>query len=73
MNGTLNAMDKITFVLPSRNNLEFLKLAYRSIRDLKITHEILILDDASLDGTQEWIKELNKLITNIGIPKNIFR
>jgi len=59
MNGTLNAMDKITFVLPSRNNLEFLKLAYRSIRDLKTTHEILILDDASSDGTQEWIKELN--------------
>ena len=52
-------MDKITFVLPSRNNLEFLKLAYRSIRDLKITHEILILDDASLDGTQEWITSLN--------------
>jgi glycosyltransferase involved in cell wall biosynthesis len=34
-------------------------LAYRSIRDLKTTHEILILDDASSDGTQEWIKELN--------------
>ena len=52
-------MEKITFVLPSRNNLEFLKLAYRSIRDLKTAHEILILDDASSDGTQEWIKELN--------------
>ena len=52
-------MEKITFVLPSRNNLEFLKLAYRSIRDLKTNHEILILDDASSDGTQEWIKELN--------------
>ena len=52
-------MDKITFVLPSRNNLEFLKLAYRSIRDLKTTHEILILDDASSDGTQEWITSLN--------------
>ena len=59
MNGMKNEMDKITFVLPSRNNLEFLKLAYRSIRDLKTTHEILILDDASSDGTQEWIKELN--------------
>ena len=59
MNGMKNEMDKITFVLPSRNNLEFLKLAYRSIRDLKITHEILILDDASLDGTQEWITSLN--------------
>ena len=52
-------MNKITFVLPSRNNLEFLQLAYKSLRDLKIKHEILVLDDASTDGTQEWIKSLN--------------
>jgi glycosyltransferase involved in cell wall biosynthesis len=52
-------MSKITFVLPSRNNLEFLQLAYKSIRDLETKHEILILDDASIDGTQEWIKSLN--------------
>ena len=46
-------MEKITFVIPSRNNLEFLQLAYKSIRNLgvsnfegmafsKINHEILI-------------------------------
>ena len=52
-------MDKITFVLPSRNNLEFLKLAYDSIRELNMRHEILILDDASTDGTNEWIEEVN--------------
>ena len=52
-------MKKITFVIPSRNNLEFLKLAYSSIRNLKKKHEILILDDASTDGTAEWIKTLN--------------
>jgi glycosyltransferase involved in cell wall biosynthesis len=52
-------MQKITFVLPSRNNLEFLQLAYQSIRNLKTKHEILVLDDASTDGTQEWIKSLN--------------
>jgi glycosyltransferase involved in cell wall biosynthesis len=51
-------MIRITFVLPSRNNLEFLKLAYRSIRDLTTRHEILILDDASVDGTKEWIQSL---------------
>jgi FkbM family methyltransferase len=58
-------MQKITFVLPSRNNLEFLQLAYKSIRNLKTKHEILVLDDASTDGTQEWIKQLddNDLIT----------
>ena len=63
-------MEKITFVLPSRNNLEFLQLAYNSIRKLGVEyhegvamtqdfHDILILDDASVDGTQEWIKSLN--------------
>lgn len=49
-------MDKITFVIPSRNNLEFLKLAYQSIRNLETRHEILVLNDASVDGTQEWIE-----------------
>jgi len=28
-------MEKITFVIPSRNNLEFLKLSYKSIKNLK--------------------------------------
>ena len=51
-------MKKITFVIPSRNNLEFLKLAYDSIRRLETKHEILVLNDASTDGTQNWIDNL---------------
>ena len=51
-------MGRITFVIPSRNNLEFLQLAYKSIRNLKGNHEILVLNDASTDGTQEWINSL---------------
>ena len=50
--------DKITFVIPSRNNLEFLQLAYKSIRNLETKHEILVLNDASTDGTKEWIDSL---------------
>jgi len=66
---------KITFVIPSRNNLDLLKLAYKSIRHLdkkyeynfqghgssieEIKHEILVLNDASVDGTQEWLDSLN--------------
>lgn len=46
---------RITFVIPSRNNLEFLQLAYDSIRRLDTNHEILVLNDASTDGTAEWI------------------
>jgi len=52
-------MEKITFIIPTRNNLEFLKLSYQSIKNLKNKHQILILDDASLDGTSEWIESLN--------------
>jgi glycosyltransferase involved in cell wall biosynthesis len=52
-------MQKITFVIPSRNNLEFLQLAYKSIRNLRTKHEVLVLDDASTDGTAEWITSLN--------------
>ena len=52
-------MNKITFVLPSRNNLEFLKLAYESLRNLKTRHQILVLDDASVDGTIDWLNSLN--------------
>ena len=48
---------KITFVIPSRNNLEFLQLAYDSIRRLDTKHEVLVLNDASTDGTKEWIEE----------------
>ena len=49
-------MEKITFVIPSRNNLDLLRLAYKSIRELKGNHEILVLDDASVDGTGEWLQ-----------------
>ena len=35
-------MEKITFVIPSRNNLEFLQLAYKSIKNLEGNHEILV-------------------------------
>ena len=50
--------EKITFVIPTRNNLEYLKLAYESIRNLDNIHEILVLDDASEDGTGDWLNSL---------------
>ena len=49
-------IEPITFVIPSRNNLDLLKLAYKSIKDLKGDHNILVLDDASEDGTSEWLE-----------------
>jgi len=48
-------MKKITFVIPSRNNLALLKLAYKSLKALGNGHHILVLNDASVDGTEEWL------------------
>ena len=54
-------MNLISFIIPSRNNLKYLKQAYESIRENQsVEHEICIADDASTDGTLEqvlvWMK-----------------
>jgi len=52
---------RITFIIPCRNNLKYLKQAVSSIEDCyDDTHNIVILDDASNDGTWEWISSLDK-------------
>ena len=64
-------MKYISFVIPSRNNLPFLKQAYNSIRDnIELQHEIVMLDDASTDGTWEWMTEIYKKDKNVIIHKN---
>jgi len=52
---------QITFIIPCRNNLKYLKQAISSIEDNSNDyHHIVILDDASNDGTWEWIDSLDK-------------
>ena len=57
---------EITFIIPVRNNRKYAEQAYNSIRKYHPTeHYIVLLDDASTDGTWEWIQSLvdTKLIT----------
>jgi len=57
----MTTYQRITFIIPCRNNLKYLKQAVNSIEDCYgDTHNIVILDDASNDGTWEWIDSLNK-------------
>ena len=59
----------VTFVIPCRNNLVYLKQALNSIqKHYGEYHKIVILDDASNDGTWEWMQSINK--SNIKIYRN---
>ena len=64
-------MKTISFVIPSRNNLTYLKWSYNSIRkNLGYRHEIMLADDFSSDGTWKWLQEVKKKDINIQIFKN---
>jgi len=59
----------VTFIIPCRNNLVYLKQALNSIqKHYEEYHKIVILDDASNDGTWQWIQSINK--PNIKIYRN---
>ena len=53
---------KISFIIPSRNNLKYLKWCCDSIRKNQGDHtvEICVADDASSDGTWKWCQEMMK-------------
>lgn len=52
-------MEKITFCIPSKTNLRYLKTCIPSIRKnaYRKDHDIIIFVDSDGDGTIEWLKE----------------
>ncbi len=52
-------MKKITFCIPSKNNLRYLKTCIPSIRNnaYKKDHDIIVFVDSDTDGTVEWLNE----------------
>ena len=61
----------ISFIQPSRNNLKYLRWSYESIRKhLGYRHEICMADDASTDGTWEWLNEIKNNDHNVKIHRN---
>ena len=47
----------ISFIIPSYNNLQHLKNVYTSIQKHAPQAEVILLDDGSTDGTQDWIQQ----------------
>ena len=65
-------MEPISFIIPSRNNLSYLKMCYDSIRkNAGYIHEICFADDASTDGTWEWLEEISKKDNLVKIYRNV--
>jgi glycosyltransferase involved in cell wall biosynthesis len=52
-------MEKITFCIPSKTNLRYLKTCIPSIREnsYRKDHDIIVFIDSDEDGTIEWLKE----------------
>jgi GT2 family glycosyltransferase len=45
----------ISIIMPSYNTLNYTLMAYRSLRQYYPDNEIIILDDGSTDGTEDWL------------------
>ena len=62
---------KISFIMPSRNGLKYLKWAYASLRkNCDPHHEICMYDDFSNDGTWDWMQETLDKDPNVCIFRN---
>ena len=72
-------MKKITFCIPSKTNLRYLKTCIPSIRENahRKDHDIIIFVDSDEDGTIEWLKENEsiygyKYIINPELGKSLY-
>ena len=55
-------MDKITFCIPSKDNLRYLKTCIPSIREYawRKDHDIIVFVDSDNDGTVKWLDEVKE-------------
>jgi len=56
----------ISVIIPSRDRLWSLPQCVASCRSTKISVEIIVVDDASVDGTAAWLKSQGDVVTNPG-------
>ena len=72
-------MNQITFCIPSKSNLRYLKTCIPSIREnaSRNDHEIIIFVDLDEDGTVEWLEQVKdkynlKYFVNPNLGKSLF-
>ncbi len=65
---------KITFCIPSKNNLRYLKNSIASIKENSMhDNDIIVYVDADNDGTKKWLDEngIKYLVNETNIPRGI--
>jgi GT2 family glycosyltransferase len=65
---------RITFCIPTKNNLRYLKNSIESIKENSLyNNDIIVFVDSDNDGTIDWLKENNitYLVNETNIPKGI--
>ncbi len=72
--GLVFGFEKLSFVILAYNHLDVLQRCLRSIRDttLRVPYEIVVLDNASSDGTRDWLQQQEDVIAvhsdvNLGV------
>lgn len=55
----------VSLIIPSHNNLMHLKNAYESVRRFYPDVNLILIDDASTDGTKEWLNEISRKDDNV--------
>lgn len=72
-------MDKITFCIPSKDNLRYLKTCLPSIRKnaYRDDHDIIVFVDRDTDGTIDWLNEVKtqyniKVLINPNLNKSLY-
>lgn len=63
-------MQNISIIIPSHNNLRHLKNAYESIKKHAPEAEVILYDDASTDGTWDWLQEIKSSDNTLIILKS---
>jgi glycosyltransferase involved in cell wall biosynthesis len=66
-------MEKITFCIPSKSNLRYLKTCIPSIRKnaFYADHDIIIFVDSDEDGTVDWLEEVKDEYNRLVMPSGL--
>jgi len=70
MANKMYTLKDISVVIPSYNNLEYLKLIYNSVRSISNDIEVILFDDGGEDGTKKWMSSLTDKNTIVHLLQN---